>query len=464
VEPGQRRVGAAERAPHRGVAADRQHLGGEQFGTGRHLRIPEAVEGERRLQHGLGVVGQHVRVGRLGRTQRAGVQAPVRFQHLGVPHGHGVAGTAADGEADDTGHVLTGVEADRAAGRDRALRPERPHHPDGWGHPRLQDRRVDRDDRDRRPARVVEPRPVPARLSVPEVDGAPVVQVGRADLAGRGAPALVGADGDPGTVRQLDLELGEQADLPAVPAAILLPVPAQPAAVPPVAEPAGEHVRAGGEQVGDVVAGDQQPLPVCGPARVQQVVADPDAVEAELVHAERGDVQPGPAGRRRQLERPAQQGDRGLLPGAGIVRQGDRDRLPVRRREQSGLDRGRLAPVRPARVRGHPNPQVPDLPAAQRAAGRDHVKLAGAGDGAGALDAGGELRCRRGFDLVPDLALGGARRDAPVQPERTAAADAGGRRTDGQAHRRPWVGRARQQIGHVVTSPGVRKPRAAGSA
>jgi len=204
------------------------------------------------------------------------------------------------------------------------------------------------------------------------------------------------------------IELGEQADLPAVPAAVLLRVPAQPTAVPAVAEPAGEHVRAGGEQVGDVVTGDQQPLPVRGPARVEQVVADPFAVEADLVHAERGDVQPGPTGCGRQLECLAQQGDRGLLPGAGIVRQGDRDGLPVRRCEQAGLDRGQLAPVRPARVRGHPHPQVPHLPAAHGAAGRDHVQLAGAGDGAGAGGPGREVRGRRDLDLVPDLAVGGA--------------------------------------------------------
>ena len=153
VEPGQRRVGAVERAPRRGVAADREDLGRDQLGAGSHLGVPEAVEGERRLQHGLAVVGQHVRVGRLGRAQRAGVQAAVRLQHLGVPHGHGVAGPAADGEPDDTGDVLAGVEAHGAAGRDRALGPEGLPPPGPAGPPGAAGS----------PGRAGRPRPAPSR-------------------------------------------------------------------------------------------------------------------------------------------------------------------------------------------------------------------------------------------------------------------------------------------------------------
>ena len=50
------------------------------------LRVAEPVEGERRLEHDRVVAGKDVLVRRLRGAERTGVQAAVRFEHLGVPH------------------------------------------------------------------------------------------------------------------------------------------------------------------------------------------------------------------------------------------------------------------------------------------------------------------------------------------------------------------------------------------
>ena len=90
-----------------------------------------------------------------------------------------------------------------------------------------------------------------------QVDRAAVVVVGRPDLPGGRPPALVRRHDDRAAVGQLDLELGQQPELPPVPAPVVVGVPADPAAVPAVAQDAGEHVVAVGEQVRHVV-GDRR--------------------------------------------------------------------------------------------------------------------------------------------------------------------------------------------------------------
>ncbi len=71
-------VGALEARPWRQVAADRDELGGNELRLALDLCIPEAVEGEGRLELDLLFTCQGVGVGRLRRPQRMGVKRPVQ--------------------------------------------------------------------------------------------------------------------------------------------------------------------------------------------------------------------------------------------------------------------------------------------------------------------------------------------------------------------------------------------------
>ena len=292
------------------------------------------------------------------------------------------------------------------------------------------------------------PGPVPARLA--RAAGRPRSRrTGRRSGSRRSTARQVPsvADRDRGAVGELDLELGEQADLPAVPAAVLLRVPAEPAAVPAVAEH-GRRARSSPAASRSVTSWlvTSSRCRVRGPARVEQVVADPGAVEPHLVHAERGDVQPGPARARPGRSNAVRSsGDGACSRAPGVVGQGDRDGPPVRRRRAGRPRPWPAAPVRPARVRGRPGPAgaappgcAAGRPARPRRAGRRRRRArcaatsrpnAGVGDG---------------LDLVADLAVGGGRGHRPVDPQRTAAGHPGRGRADGQRRdRRPGVGRGR---------------------
>ena len=165
----------------RGVAADGEHLGARRA---RRRWSTSAYRNPWNVNDGSRTRSRRRRPARRCRwpwpsPQRAGVQAAVRLQHLGVPHGDGVAGLAADGEPDDAGDVLAGVEQRRRRpGRAERSAGERLDDPDGRRHLRLQDGRVEGHDGRRRPAGVVEARLVPAVLAAPQVDRAAVVQVG----------------------------------------------------------------------------------------------------------------------------------------------------------------------------------------------------------------------------------------------------------------------------------------------
>ena len=76
VEPVQRRRREHSNvAASRRVAADRDELGVEELGVGLDLRVPEAVERERRLEDDRLVVGEDVGVGRLARSAARGCGA-----------------------------------------------------------------------------------------------------------------------------------------------------------------------------------------------------------------------------------------------------------------------------------------------------------------------------------------------------------------------------------------------------
>ena len=178
--------------------------------------------------------------------------------------------------------------------------------PDRWRGPRLDQAGIERDTGRRDPARVVETRRVPARLRHAQVDGAAVVQVGRADLGGRRPPAPVRRDDQARPIDALDLELGDQPELPAVAAAVVRRIPTEPPAVPPVAEHRADGVPPWREQARHVVGVRQDAVAIGRPARCQQVVRDQATVQGHPVHAERRHVEPGAGDRRRHVELPAE--------------------------------------------------------------------------------------------------------------------------------------------------------------
>ena len=76
------------KSPRRGVSLLIATIAASRISRGRlDLGVAEAVERERGLQRDRPVVGEDVRVGRLGRPQRARVERAVRLEHLGVADG-----------------------------------------------------------------------------------------------------------------------------------------------------------------------------------------------------------------------------------------------------------------------------------------------------------------------------------------------------------------------------------------
>ncbi len=161
--------------------------------------------------------------------------------------------------------------------------------------------------------------------------------------------------------------------------------------------------------------------PVGGPAGVEQMVADPDAVDPQLVVAQRRHVQAGAHGSSGQVEGPAQQRRRRLAPCAGVVGKRHRDRAPVRGLEQAGLHSGGGAPGGPAVLRRDADAQVPHLAAGQGPARRYHIELIQGFHrprGGHMVD---ECRRRRRLQLVAELPRGRRRGHGPVGPQRGAA-------------------------------------------
>ena len=199
-------------------------------------------------------------------------------------------------------------------------------------------------------------------------------------------------------------------------------------AVPAVAEHEPHRVAAGPQEAGHVVGGVEHPraqleglvVVVVGGGRVQRLVADPAAVDVQLVVPEPGDVAPGPLRRTGQPELLAQQ-----RRGHGRVG-ADPRRGPVPRRQQRHLEDGRGAVGAPAAV------AVPDLhlPPAPLAAAQRGPGVSDAGGGVGGHPTGVPLVARPG---IQDAGGGGHQhpvgRLAPVPP--------GGADSPGEARCRP---------------------------
>ena len=88
VELVQVRIGTFEPAGPPQVGADDDGFGvlGSHVRAG-HLGVPEAVEGQARLQHGFFGPGKQIGVGGLGAAQGTHAEFAV-FQHFRVAHGH----------------------------------------------------------------------------------------------------------------------------------------------------------------------------------------------------------------------------------------------------------------------------------------------------------------------------------------------------------------------------------------
>ena len=181
------------------------------------------------------------------------MERAIRLEHLGMPHGDGVAAPPADPESDPTGDVLATVERPSPVTTRRPVDRQRGDDADRRCSPGLDASDVEWHDRDARPAPVVEARAVPVGTALPEVGRAPVVEVGGSDLPGRRPPILIGGDHDPTAIGAVDLELSDEPDLLAVVASLVPRLPAEAASIPSVAEDRPDRIRPRGQERRDVV-------------------------------------------------------------------------------------------------------------------------------------------------------------------------------------------------------------------
>ena len=211
------------------------------------------------------------------------------------------------------------------------------------------------DDPDPRPLPVVEADVGPARALQARVVGLAVVDLGHQDGTGGGLPARVAADGLPSPILVGDLDLQEQSEAIAVDVAT---ASRQVSAVPAVAEQHAHGVVPALEQGRDVVGLVLQALVVARPARGEELVAHPLAVEVQLVEPVARHVGARARDGSAQLEHAAQHGHRPA--GLHVLREVGLDpaRLPVGGLEEAHLPGRRRAPGgrRPSAI---PDPDLP---------------------------------------------------------------------------------------------------------
>ena len=321
--------------------------------------VAEPVRGEPRLEDVARHAGRDDAVDlpgaqRLGQERHRRPQVlhrdvAVGAERLAVGQGDLGALGAEVGEADAPVDVLAEVD-DVDAGPEHRHR-HRPDLLDGT------DRRRRRGDQRVVPAVADDDRPpLDVGADEPPVLALPLDQVGGQDVRRRPLPSGIGGDNTGGAVLVLDVELGEERRLGAP--LVGRSQDADLAAIPPVGEQRVEGVRAGTEEVGDVVRLHLGAVVVLREAGRQLVGADPDAVDLELVDAVGGGAQQCSAYGAVECElaaepvRRARAGRSGVAgrgdPGGGPVSGGDH----VASQRESGRERNAELPMPAIRVSG----------------------------------------------------------------------------------------------------------------
>lgn len=233
-----------------------------------------------------------------------------------MAQGDGVAGLAADADAQPADQVLPEVDHDAPlvvpahADRSELLDPADRRAVRGE-----EDRGVEAaEDLYRRPGGVVESRCAPTRLFEAGVVRFALVQPGHDDRPGARAPAGSGGDGLGGAVGVGDVEFREQAGARAVQVAGAA-VEAEQSPVPAVGQVGAPGIGARPQQTGDVERLVAVPVVIARPARGEHDVADDRAVQLRLVHAQGSDQHAG------AVHRPAH-GETGTQQHAGSCRVG----------------------------------------------------------------------------------------------------------------------------------------------
>ncbi len=214
-----------------------------------------------------------------------------------------------------------------------------------------------------------------------------------------------------GAVRRGHLELCQQRKPVAVQGATT--VPAQPTAIPTVAEKDLEVVVALAHLVGHVVRLVAQPMLIARPTRREELVANTHTVQLRLVQPVRGDIQPGLCD--------GSQGGQGAGENRGgradhaQVPRTDESGRPILGVEEAGLHGRRCRPVGPGVAPRYANADGGPLPGAQwcRRPGHEHLLRAVDGEDCGLTGVSPDLHVVRRLLVGP-----WCRRDDPGQSGR----------------------------------------------
>ena len=264
-----------------------------RFAQAANLYITETVEGEVRLKNLLALTGESEKVRRLTTSQARGINRAVRIEHFAVADGDPLSRRAADFQAHPTHHVLAQIKRPTPRPRFIDLDGFQLLNPPRRLHQRSLYLRIRRAPCGHRPpCTIIKARRIPPGHRQPCVQLATHQQIRVADGTEGCLPALVTSHHLGAAIRQFNDKLRHESRPTAV--EIALAEMRQRARIPAVTQNRAEGITALPNLRGDVIRLVVNALAELGPTGCKHVVADPLAIEVQLINTQRSDINHGP--------------------------------------------------------------------------------------------------------------------------------------------------------------------------